>query len=407
MRKHLLVPFLICLLAFVVAACGEDEEPSGGGGTTTSASGGEASDPVKFTFIADQAGPGGLYGKAVLEGAQLNVDRINGEGGINGHKLEMEVVDSASDQAQATAAITKVARGEDDAALYGVLSQSALAMGPIAQREKIPFLVSYSQVPEVTKPGDFIYRTSTSEGEWYDGMVKYLAEQKDMKKMTIYYASDNATAVTNTEKVVPGLAEKHGVEIVDKVSVKSTDTDFSSTASKIAEQNPDGVMVLILGAGVNTAITALRRAGYEGVLFGSSALGAGALAAAGEDAANTYYPSSILASEEVPWESGKAFLELFKEKNGKDPTAFHAAGYDQVQLLAEAVGKVDGEVTRESLHAALAEVKSAGFSGATGDPVKFDDNRIAVTPGLLVLWDGKKETFAPDQPVPFFEGYDG
>ena len=407
MRKHLLVPFLMCLLAFVAVGCGDDDESTTGGGATTTSSDGEASDPVNFTFIVDQAGPGGLYGKAVLEGAKLNVDRINGEGGANGHKLEMEVVDSASDQARGTAAITKAASGDADAALYGPLSQSALAMAPIAQREKIPFIVSYSQVPEVTAPGDYIYRTSTGEGDYYDGMVKYLSEQQGMKRMTVWYASDSATAVTNTEKTAPALAKKYGVEIVDNVSVKSTDTDFSSSASKIADQNPDGVMVLILGAGVNTAITALRRAGYEGVLFGSSALGAGALAASGPDAADTYYPSSILASDEVPWESGKAFLELFKSKTGKDASAFHAAGYDQIQMLAEAVEKVDGEVTRDSLHEALAQVKTAGFSGATGDPVKFDDNRIAVTPGLLVRWDGKKETFAPDQPVPFFEGYGG
>jgi branched-chain amino acid transport system substrate-binding protein len=404
MLKRILMPLLVLALAFGVVACGDDESDS----TDTAGGASEAAgnkDPVKFSFIADQTGPGGLYGKNVLAGAQFALDSINADGGVNGHQLEMEVVDSASDQAQATAAMTKAARGDNAAVLYGVLSQNALAMAPVAQREKTPLIISYSSVDEVTQPGDYIYRTSTSEGKFYDGMVKYLAEEKGMKTMTVWYASDNATAVGNKEKTMPALAEKYGVEILDNVSVKSTDTDFSSSAAKIASQNPDGVAVLILGAGVNTAITALRRAGYEGNLFGSSALGAGALSASGENGANTYYPASILASDEVPWQSGKTFLEEYEAEKGEEPTAFHAAGYDQIQMLAQAIDKIDGEVSTESVHAALAEVRESGFSGATGDPVKFDDQRIGVTPGVLVLWDGKKETYAPDQPTPLLEEY--
>jgi branched-chain amino acid transport system substrate-binding protein len=408
MGSRFLTPLVVCALAFGAAACGgDDEEPatdtgSGGAAATESAA------PVKFTFIADTTGPGALYGKGVVEGAQFNVDRINKAGGAAGHQLEMEVVDSASEQGQATAAMTKAARGDNAAVLYGVLSQNALAMAPIAQREKMPLIISYSSVDEVTKPGDYIFRTSTSEGKFYDGMVEYLNKNKGMKTMDVWFASDNATAVGNAEKTMPALAEKYGVKIVDSVSVKSTDTDFSSSAAQIAEKNPDGVAVLILGNAVNTAITALRRGGYDGALFGSSALGAGALTAAGESGKDTYYPASILTSPDVPWASGKTFLEEYEAATGKEPTAFNAAGSDQVQFLADAIAKApDGEVDSEALHTALNEVAKTGFSGATGDPVKFDDQRIAVSPGLLVLWDGKKETFAPDQDTPLLDEYAG
>src|SRR5215207_3357196 len=113
MLTRLLMPLLVLALAFGAVACGDDEEADGGGGGSASSE--QGSDPVQFTFIADQAGPGGLYGTNVLEGARFAVDRINADGGVNGHQLEMEVVDSASDQGQATAAMTKAARGENDA----------------------------------------------------------------------------------------------------------------------------------------------------------------------------------------------------------------------------------------------------------------------------------------------------
>jgi branched-chain amino acid transport system substrate-binding protein len=303
--------------------------------------------------------------------------------------------------------MTKAARGDNAATLYGVLSQNALAMAPIAQREKMPLVISFSSVDEITKPGDYIYRTSTSEGHYYDGMVKYFVEQQKMKSMAVWFASDNATAVGNAEKTMPALAKKYNVKITGTVSVKSTDTDFSSSAAKIAGQKPDAVAVLILGAGVNTAITSLRRAGYKGALFGSTALGAGALKASGANSKDTYYPAAILASPDVPWASGKKFLEGYKAASGTDATAFTAAGNDQVQFLADAIKTIDGEVTTESVHEALKTTAKAGFSGATGDPVKFDENRNAVTPGLMIRWDGTKETFADNQASPLLEEYGG
>lgn len=387
---------LASALLLAVSACG------GSGG----ADGGDNGiGPIDVAFIADRSGPGALYGDKILEGAQFNVDRINAAGGVGGREIRMEIIDSASQQQQAVAAVTRAARTGVDAIMYGPLSANALAMAPVAQREQVPLVISYASVDAITEAGDYVFRTSTSEGRFYEGMLATL-KANGMDSTAILYANDVATAVENAEQVLPRLAEQYGVQITDTVAVGSAETDYSAAVTQIAQENPDGVAMLVLGPAVTSSITALRRTGFDGVLFGSSALGAGALTDAGPDAADTYYPASYIPSPDLPWASGVQFTQDYEAATGTPPDSFTAAGHDQIEFLQAALEVIgDGEVTRESIRDALAQVTETGFEGATGTPVKFDDNRIAVTPGVLVRWDGSAETLAPGQEPPLLDAY--
>ena len=55
------------------------------------------------------SGSGALYGKAVQEGFQLAADTVNGKGGVMGMKLEVAVLDNASDDAQTSTLVKKFA----------------------------------------------------------------------------------------------------------------------------------------------------------------------------------------------------------------------------------------------------------------------------------------------------------
>lgn len=378
-------------LSGVLAACGGD---------TGSSADASAGDTVKITFIADTSGAAAYLGKDFAAGAEYAVNKINADGGVGGRNLELEAVDSASDQATAVGAMTKAARSDSSAVLYALLSQNALAMAPVAQREKVPFIVGQSSVDGITQAGDYVYRTSTSEGTYYEPMLKTLADS-GAKSTAILYASDNPTAVTNATKTLPAIAKKLGLEITDTVPVKTDETDYSQAASRIADGNPDVVADLVFGPAVTTSIKALRGAGFDGPLYGSMAFGAGALAPAGPAAADTYYPSSFIPADDLPWDSGIEFAKAYEAETGDEPTFAAASGHDQVIFLATALEQIgDGDVTRASIKDALADVATKGFTGATGDPVAFDDVRVAKAPGVLVRWDGKKETVAKEQPVP-------
>lgn len=378
----------------LVAACGG----------TSGGSDAAAGDAVSVTYISDTSGPGAFYGKDFAAGAKYAVKQINEAGGVGGRELKVSFVDSASDQQSAVGAVTKAAKSDDIAVMYALLSQNALAMAPIAQRSKIPFVVGQSGTDGIVEAGDYVYRTTTSEGEYYSSMLETLSK-RGAKSTAILYASDNPTAVGNATETIPGIAKKLGMKVTDTVPIKTADTDFSQPASRIVDGNPDVVANLTFGPAVTTSIKAIREAGFDGPLYGTTALGSGALKPAGAAAEDTFYPSTFIPAADLPWASGVAFGTEYEKKTGNKASFSTAGGHDQIMFLVEALRKIDkGNVTRESVKTALAQVADEGFTGATGDPVKFKD-RVAVTPGVLVRWDGLAETVAPDQPAPLLTAY--
>ncbi|WP_197511834.1 ABC transporter substrate-binding protein [Tessaracoccus coleopterorum] len=58
-----------------------------------------------------------------------------------------------------------------------------------------------------------------------------------------------------------------------------------------------------------------------------------------------------------------AFIEAFKAKNGEEPNAFHALGYDLGHFVADAIGRAS-ELTGSAVQQAMASTK--GFVGVTG-----------------------------------------
>src|SRR5574337_1315909 len=69
-----------------------------------------ANGTVKVGVIEMLTGGSAFYGNAVLEGIKVAEAEINASGGINGKKLELAIMDNASDNAQAAALTAQLAK---------------------------------------------------------------------------------------------------------------------------------------------------------------------------------------------------------------------------------------------------------------------------------------------------------
>ena len=77
---------IVSVLALSMSACGGSENKSTG-----------STDTFKIGGIGPTTGDAAIYGKAVKNGAQLAVDEINKNGGINGKKIEYKFEDDQND----------------------------------------------------------------------------------------------------------------------------------------------------------------------------------------------------------------------------------------------------------------------------------------------------------------------
>src|SRR5947209_18137079 len=83
--------------------------PPIGAATAGPTSGLAADGTVKVGVIEMLTGGSAFYGNAVLEGIKVAEAEINASGGINGKKVQLAVMDNASDNAQAAALTAQLA----------------------------------------------------------------------------------------------------------------------------------------------------------------------------------------------------------------------------------------------------------------------------------------------------------
>ena len=91
----------ICMMSFT--GCSETAETSSGGSST-----GSQSDTINLGFVLPITGSVPNLGSAMKNGAELAIEEINDQGGINGKKIKAVIEDDENKPATAPNAITKL-----------------------------------------------------------------------------------------------------------------------------------------------------------------------------------------------------------------------------------------------------------------------------------------------------------
>ena len=101
-----------------------------------------AADPIRIGTILSVSGPAAFLGQDMKDGAQLAVDEINEAGGIGGRKIEWIFYDAQSQTQQAIAETRRLLSNDGVEMIVGGgnMSGIALAIAPMAEAAKIPFV---------------------------------------------------------------------------------------------------------------------------------------------------------------------------------------------------------------------------------------------------------------------------
>lgn len=358
---------------------------------------GAKDDSIDITVLADISGKASFYGEAIKESAEFTADALNADGGIEGRTVNLTVKDTASAPGTASSLMNDAILGGADAVIFGVLSEEALTIAPLAQEANLAVINVQAAGDGIVETGDAIWRITPPQANFVPKYASYLADELDVTKASVFYSTDNAPSTKIATEVLPAAFEEVGVDVVNAVPSSSTETDLTTAVSKLLEGDPDFIHIQAVGAQNIGLITQLRRAGYEGGIGGGTAIGAGALSALEDDQADgVYYYSSFVGSDELPHETGRTFTTAFEDTVKSQPNTFHAETYDAFGFIAAAV-KASGDASRAGVLAGLQMVADeGGFEGAQAGPITFTD-RNAVTPGFVIEWRDGREMLAPGQ----------
>ncbi len=120
-----------------------------------------AEEGYKIGFNAPLTGFAAADGNSARIGAELAVEQVNAAGGVGGKMLELVVIDDQADPKQAVSGATKLI--EADGVVIGIsgsYSGATRASVGAYQAAGRPYISAFAVHPDITRAGDFVFRTS-------------------------------------------------------------------------------------------------------------------------------------------------------------------------------------------------------------------------------------------------------
>jgi branched-chain amino acid transport system substrate-binding protein len=345
---------------------------------------------IHLLGVRDQTGPVSYTGISAAKGTALAIKEITGQHFLgDGVTIEVDERDAAFNPQTASSEITTgLAAGGVTAVLGPQVSNEALAVAPIAQSSGVPIVFTQSGVNGLLT-GNMTFRASASQASIWPNATKHIIDS-GAKRVAIFNSATNATYKELGGKTVPALLGKGGVKVVESFDLDSTVTDFQAPVSRALDAKPDAVIATLVGPQIPTLVVQLRQAGYDGPVYTGNTMTDAQIKTMHDAGVGLMFPStfSYAVTAQVP----ARFTTAYQAKFGTLPDVFAAEAYDQTWWIARAI-KQAGSVNPTDVAAALLQVGKKGFTGAQG-ALTFENGNDAKTKGVLVQWDGSKQTIA-------------
>jgi len=334
---------------------------------------------VRIGVFMSTTGTTANFGISSVNGIKMAADEINAAGGINGKQVELLVQDDRSDASEAATIVTKFVTQDQVHAVIGeVASSRSIAAAPIAQNAKIPMLTPSSTNPEVTKKGDFIFRSCFIDPYQGAAIAQFAAKTLGAKTAAIMVDRKNDYS-TGLEKVINETFAKFGGKIVATQSYQEGDQDFNAQLTSLKGSNPEVIFVPGYYNDVGLIAKQARDKGITVPLIGGDGWDSEQLYKIGGTALNGSYFTNHYSPYDTDPRVVK-FVNDYKQRYNSTPDALAATAYDAANIMFDAI-KRSKSLSGPDIRDALAATNA--FPGVTGT-VTFNQQRDAVKPIVMI-----------------------
>lgn len=330
------------------------EEPTGGGG-------GELSEPV--TFVALE-GPVAQGGPAFNIGLELEVARLNKEGGLGGQEVKFEAIKTGGTPEGAIAAYKQAVANQSVLGTFlGAAGGSAVKA--VSETEKLP-LIAASATTDVLDPISLYAYSGSYDKEYGASGIAWLVEKDNVKKIAlIHYETDFSQQVPEAAEQA---CEKLGCEIVDVESSTSTASieELTPQLTKMKSSGAEGYYIEGLNA---NSFKAARQLGmFDKPIVSENWLVSPPVAAACGSACEGVVfaglkcrlePSQLQKSDPQRQICADYEKEYAEELKGKPFEIYSVYGADAVKIYSSVINHLleEGEeVNREAIANAMQEI---------------------------------------------------
>jgi branched-chain amino acid transport system substrate-binding protein len=184
---------------------------------------------IKIGLVTALSGQSARAGEAITRGLAVAIDEINAKGGVLGRKLELVRRDDEATPAKGVIAARELLFREKVAVLFGGLDTPvSLAIVPIVNENKIPFMGPWAAGTPITKNGakeNYVFRVSAVDEIVNRAMLQYSQKTFNAKNCGMILVNNpwgesnekGLTAALNAKNMKPAGIEKFEGNDVDVV----------------------------------------------------------------------------------------------------------------------------------------------------------------------------------------------
>ncbi len=374
----------VALATAAAGGCAQKGSPSEPGGES------EAKEPYVVGAVLSLTGTYAGLGQPEKNTIDMEVERINAAGGVNGHPIKVVIEDDATDPAKAQAATVRLIEQEKVLAIIGATGTGqTMAMRADIDRAGIP-QVSIAGGTVITAQFDpLVFQTPWSNSIVVPFTLDHLVKQGIERVAVI---ADSGGFGKDGVEVIKAVAPKKGVEIVAEESFNPGDTDMTAQLTKI--KGSDAQAVVLWSAGKEAAIVAknMRQIGMDIPLFGSHGNarvefieGAGEAAEGFRFAAGKVLLPETYGEGTPGFEVATDFIDRYSARYGKAPDTFAGHAYDALHIIVEAMKRLPEGFTPEDLRDAIEQ--TSGFVGIGGTFTYSPTDHNGLTENDLVMYE--------------------
>lgn len=210
-----------------------------------------AAEPIKLGHVAALSGASAQSGEAITRGLSVAIDEINGSGGLlGGRMIELVQRDDESSPPKGLIAARELIYKEKVAAFFGGIdSPVSLAIVPIANKAKTPFMGVWAAATPITRNGanpNYVFRVSAVDALVDIKLLKHASSALGATKAGLMLIN-NPWGESNQKGLVAADKDNGAIEIVGIEKFEGSDVDMVPQLTRLKDAGAD-VIILVVNA---------------------------------------------------------------------------------------------------------------------------------------------------------------
>ena len=323
-------------------------------------------DSVKIGFNVPLTGFAAADGKSALNGAKLAVKQANQSGGINGKMIELVVYDDQASPKQAVPISNKlIEKDKVVAAISGSYSGATRAAAGVFQSAEIPYISAYAVHPEITKAGNYVFRTSfMGEVQGRAGAKLIGATLQRKRVVLITLKNDFGKSLAAGFKEAAG---QFNLQIVNEYEYSIKHRQFGPIVAKVKADAPEAIYATGYFFTAGPLVSQLRAAGITVPVIGQEGYDSEQfIKIAGKASEGTIITTSL--DRDSNSSETRSFISEFEAMAGHKVDMVAASGHTAMKVLVAAMKKA-GTTSPSAIRNAVAQTNLVASTGS----ISFND----------------------------------